>query len=109
MRIRGIALLVAVVLTAKLGKIEYAGHLETWYDLPMQKVVERADEATGLTDMYWIRSDGTKMYGEWVIVASHPSVPRFSFVETSLGTGIILDRHTVDNKNLYDIATDWKE
>ena len=109
MRIRGIALLVAVVLTAKLGKIEYAGHTETWYDLPMNKVVERTDEATGLTDMYWIRSDGTKMYGEWVIVASHPSVPRYSFVDTSLGLGIILDRHEMPDKNLYDIATDWKE
>ncbi len=108
--IRGIITLFAIILTARAGKITYNGHTESWYDLPMQKVIERSDAATGLSDMYWIREeDGVKMYGPWVIVAAHPSVTRYSFVETSLGTGIVLDRHTVPDVNLYDIATDWKE
>lgn len=108
--IRGIITLFAIILTARAGKITYNGHTESWYDLPMQKVIERSDEATGLSDMYWIREeDGVKMYGPWVIVAAHPSVTRYSLVETSLGTGIVLDRHTVPDVNLYDIATDWKE
>jgi len=106
--IRVIATLSAVVLTAKLGTIQYDGHKETWYNLNMKKVVARTDKAIGMSDLYWIRDDGVKMYGDWVIVAAHPSVTRYSFVETSLGTGIVLDRHTAGDPNLYDIATDWR-
>lgn len=105
---RNRTLLTALILTAALGRITYGNHTESWYDLPMNRVVTNAQEA-GIPCEYWVRDDGVKMFGEWVIVASHPSVPRYSLVETSLGIGIILDRHTVDNKNLYDIATDWKE
>ena len=104
-----VAILLAVILTAKLGRIEYMGHTETWYDLNMNKVVENTDNALGLSDMYWVRDDGVKCYGQWVIVASHPSVTRYSIVDTSLGTGIVLDRHEMSDKNLYDIATTWKE
>lgn len=100
--------LLAIVLTAALGRIQHNGHTETWYDLSMNKVIQNTRDAGIIAD-YWVRPDGTKMYGEWVIVASHPSVPRFSFIETSLGTGIVLDRHSVPDVNLYDIATDWKE
>lgn len=110
MKIRGtaIATLLAVVLTAKLGTIQYNGHTETWYDLDMSKVVANA-QAAGIPCEYSVRADGVKCFGEWVIVASHPSVTRYTFVETSLGTGIVLDRHTCQDTELYDIATDWKE
>ena len=104
-----VAILLAVILTAKLGRIEYMGHTETWYDLNMNKVVENTDNALGLSDMYWVRDDGVKCYAQWVIVASHPSVARYSIVDTSLGPGIVLDRHEMPDKNLYDIATTWKE
>lgn len=106
MKIRG--LLIATILTASIGRITYGNHVETWYDLPMNKVIQRSQDA-GIPCEYWIDERGVKMFGEWVIVASHPSVPRYSLVETSLGTGIILDRHSVDNVNLYDIATVWKK
>lgn len=105
---RNRTLLTALILTAALGRITYGNHTESWYDLPMNRVVTNAQEA-GIPCEYWVRDDGVKMFGEWVIVASHPSVPRYSLVETSLGTGIILDRHSVDNVNLYDIATVWKK
>lgn len=85
------------------------GHMETWYDLNMSKVIENTDNALGVSNMYWEREDGVKCYGPWVIVASHPSVTRYTFIETSLGPGIILDRHTMPDKDLYDIATTWKE
>lgn len=106
MKIRGLVL--AVVLTATLGKIEYMGHSETWYDLPMDRLVTRAQDM-GIPADYWIREDGVKMFGPWVIVAGHKDSIRFSRVPTSLGEGIILDKHCVDDPNLYDIATDWKE
>ena len=107
MRNKGI--LLAIVLTATLGRIQYGNHVETWYDLPMDNVIEHADADLGVSGMYSIREDGVKCYGPWVIVASHPSIPRYSFVETSLGQGIVLDRHEMPDKDVYDIATDWKE
>ena len=61
----------------------------------------------GIPCDYWEREDGCKMFGPWIIVAAHPSVTRYTFVETSLGTGIVLDRHCVNDPNLYDIATTW--
>ena len=105
--IRGIATLAAVVLTAKMGTIQYNGHRETWYNLKMDKVVSRAQNM-GIPAEYWVRDDGVKMFGPWVIVAGHPSVTRYTRIQTSLGEGIVLDYHTAGDKNLYDIATDWR-
>lgn len=109
-RLKGIAtqtLLALTVLTAAKGVNNFMGHKETWYNLDMKKVVERADKAFGMADLYKIREDGCKMYGPWIICAGHKSVPRYTLVETSRGTGIILDYHAVDDKSLIDIATNW--
>ena len=105
--IRGFVTLAAVILTAKLGTVQFEGHKETWYNLPMKRVVARSDSATGLSNMYWIREDGVKMYGPWVICAAHPSKIRYSRIQTSLGEGIILDTHTAKDTELIDIATTW--
>ena len=108
MRIRVIATMLAVILTAKLGKVQFQGHTETYYNLNMNRVVSRTNNELGVQEsLYWEREDGCKMYGLWVIVAAHPSVARYSFVETSRGMGIVLDSHTTSDKNLYDIATTW--
>lgn len=107
-RIIGIKVLLAVVLTASLGKVTYNGHTETWYDLNMSKVVQRAQNM-GIPCDYWVRDDGVKMFGPWVICAGHPSKIRYTFVQTSLGDGIILDTHEMDDTELIDIATTWKE
>ncbi len=69
----------------------------------MQKVIANTRKS-GVNAEYWVREDGCKMYGQWVIVAAHPSVTRYTFIETSRGTGIVLDRHTVDDPNLYELA-----
>ena len=109
MKIRGITLL-AVILTASLGRINYNGHCETWYDLDMTNVIERTDKELGMTGLYSVRSDGVKCYGQFVIVAADPRIHRrYTLVETSLGTGVVLDVHTADDPELIDIATDWKE
>lgn len=109
--IRGIATLAAVVLTAKLGTIQFQGHKETWYNLDMTNVIERSDKAIGMTGLYHIREDGVKCYGQFVIVAADPRRHRrYTFVETSLGTGIVLDTHTAKNDpELIDIATNWSK
>ena len=100
-------LLALSVLTAAKGVNNFMGHKETWYNLRMDKVIERADEDLGMTDLYHIREDGVKMYGPWVICAAHPSKVRYTRIDTSLGKGIILDTHRVNDPDLIDIATDW--
>ena len=105
--IRVLATLTAVVLTAKAGTIQYDGHKETWYNLKMDRVVSRAQNM-GIPADYWVREDGVKMFGPWVIVAADKSKTRYTRLQTSLGEGIILDYHTAGDKNLYDIATDWR-
>ena len=102
----GFKMFLAVVLTASLGKVTYNGHTETWYDLNMSKVVQRAQDM-GIPCEYWVRDDGVKMFGPWVICAGHPSKIRYTFVQTSLGDGIILDTHEMDDAELIDIATEW--
>ena len=98
----------AVVLTAKMGRIAFNNHTETWYNLRMNKVIERADAYYGLSDVYAVREDGVKTYNDFVICAADWSVyPYGSLIETSLGTGIVLDAHTAKDKNLVDIATSW--
>lgn len=105
--IRGITTLFTIILTASLGRIQFGTHTETWYDLPMDKVIANA-QAAGIPCEYSVREDGVKMFGQWVIVASHPSVTRYTLVDTSLGQGIVLDRHTAGDTELYDIATSWE-
>lgn len=100
--------LLYVVLTAVLGRVTYNGHTETWYDLPMSKVIQNAQDA-GIPCEYWIDERGVKMFGQWVIVAAHPSKIRYTMVDTSLGEGIILDYHTTGQEDLIDIACAWKE
>lgn len=98
----------ATILTAKIGTINYAGHVETWYNLKMNKVVERADAYYGLSDVYGVNEDGIKTYNGFVIVAADMSVPYGTVVETSRGIGIVLDYHTIKNgENTFDLATSW--
>jgi len=105
--IRVISTLFAIILTARLGTIQYNGHTEMWYDLPMDRVVQRAKDM-GIPAEYNVRSDGVKCFGPWVIVAAHPSKIRYTLVDTSLGPGIILDTHEMPDTELIDIATTWK-
>lgn len=111
-RLKGIAtqtLLALSVLTAAKGINTFCGHTESWYNLKMTKVVQRADRYYGLKDVYKVRDDGVKTYNGFVICAGNYEVhPYGSVVDTSLGTGIILD-HTGKgtDKTVIDIATAW--
>ena len=106
--LRLLTTLLATILTAKLGTIQFQGHKETWYNLRMNKVVERADSIYGLSNVYAVREDGVKTYNGFVIVAADWTIHPFgSVVETSRGLGIVLDHHTAGDKELIDIATTW--
>ena len=99
----------ASTLTKKGGVNYFNGQKETWYNLRMDKVLSKAESRLWV-NAYWIREDGVKMFGSYVIVAAPFDVhPWGSLVETSLGTGIVLDTglFAVDHKDQVDIATNW--
>lgn len=99
---------VTAILTAKLGTVQYEGHKETWYNLPMHNIVERADAYYGLEGVYDVREDGVKTYNGFLMLATDwNEYPFGSVIETSLGTGIVLDMQTTGNKQIVDIAVDW--
>lgn len=82
---------------------------ETYYNLDMSGVVSIM-RGMGNTDEYWVREDGVKMLGNYVMVAANLDLhPRGSYVETSLGTGIVCDTggFAINNPTQLDIATVW--
>ena len=87
----------------------YNGTKETYYNLPMSGVVGIMRRLGYLEDdyPYWVREDGVKMFGNYVMVAAPLDIyPRGSIVETSLGTGIVCDTGEMVGHWL-DIAVDW--
>lgn len=104
---RRTTILLAAILTARLGVNYYNGARETFYNLKMDRVIERAHE-NGIQGDYWIREDGVKMIGPYVIVAADWNLhPYGSVVDTSLGAGLVLDTGTFTDRSTVDIATDW--
>lgn len=82
---------------------------ETYYNLNMNGVVQIM-RSMGNNDQYWVRSDGAKMLGDYIIVAADLNThPRGSIVDTSLGKGIVCDTggFAKKNSNQIDIATTW--
>lgn len=82
---------------------------ETYYNLHMNKIVD-AMKRLGVNSEYWVRNDGVKMYGDYIMCAADLSVyPRGSIVETSLGTGIVCDTGAFVKSTgiVLDIATAW--
>lgn len=82
---------------------------ESYYNLRMNRVVQIMKDK-GYDYEYWIRSDGVKMFGPYVMVAADLSIyPKGSLVECSLGTGIVCDTgdfvYTTDRA--LDIAVSW--
>ena len=84
---------------------------ETYYNLNMHGVVSNAQNM-GIEGEYWVREDGCKMYGDYIICAADLNVhPRGSLVESSLGTCIVLDTggFTTNGSGVaLDIAVDWE-
>lgn len=96
-------------LTRQCGVFEGPSGRETFYNLPMGRVIQYM-EALGYNYRYWVREDGVKMYGNYVMCAADLSIkPKGTILETSLGTGIVCDTGSFVNQNRYqlDIATSW--
>lgn len=97
------------VLTARGGVNWYFDQYETYYNLPMDGVVAIA-RAHGIGGEYWVREDGAKMLGDYIMLATNNDVyPIGTLVPCSLGMGISLDTGTFAASNPYqiDIAVDW--
>lgn len=89
------------VLTPSGGVNSFNGNTETYYNLDMSGVIANAQNM-GIQGEYWVRDDGVKMYGDYVIVASQHD--KGTIIETSLGTGIVLDYCPAGT---VDVATAW--
>jgi hypothetical protein len=96
-------------LTKKRGTVNGPSGKETYYNLPMDGVI-RIMRRRGNNDPYWIREDGCKMLGDYIMVAANLDIrPRGTLVLTSLGMGIVCDTGAFAHRNVYqlDIAVDW--
>ena len=84
---------------------------ETYYNLPMGRVINYMRELGYTTEEYpyWVRSDGAKMLGDYVMVAADLSVySKGSIVPTSLGNGIVCDTGAFAGSSVaLDIAVNW--
>ncbi len=96
-------------LSPSAGTIMGPSGKETYYNLDMSGIV-RIMRSMGNKDKYWVRSDGVKMLGDYVMVAANLSLrPRGSHIRTSLGMGIVCDTggFAASNATQLDIATNW--
>lgn len=96
-------------LTPFAGSVMGPSGKETYYNLDMSGCVANM-RSIGNTDAYWVRSDGVKMLGNYVMIAADFSTrPLGSHVETSLGTGVVVDTGSFaySNPSQIDIAVTW--
>jgi hypothetical protein len=84
---------------------------ETYYNLNMSQCISIMRDL-GYSEEeypYWIREDGAKMLGDYVMVAADLSVySKGSIVPTSLGKGIVCDTGAFAGSSVaLDIAVNW--
>lgn len=109
-------------LSRKLGTVKGPSGKETYYNLNMLGIVnslkshgpvwQDIDPALrqNVAGDYYVRSDGCKMLGPYIMVAAHLGVhPRGSLVETTLGTGVVVDTGAFARSNAHqiDVAVNW--
>ena len=97
------------VLSRSAGSVMGPSGKETYYNLNMSGVVSIM-RGMGNYDEYWVRDDGCKMLGPYIMCAANLSVhPRGSLVESSLGTCIVCDTGGFASHNAHqlDIAVTW--
>lgn len=85
---------------------------ETYYNLPMNGVI-RIMRSMGYSEEeypYWVREDGVKMFGDYIMVAADLNIrPKGTILECSLGTAIVVDTgdFAKTNHTQLDVATSW--
>ena len=97
------------VLTRSRGTITGPSGKETYYNLNMSGCINIMS-GRGFHEPYWVRSDGVKMYGYYVMCAAGLSIrPKGSIVESSNGLAIVVDTGGFASRNpsQLDIAVSW--
>lgn len=100
-------------LTKSAGVFAGPSGKETYYNLPMGKVISNMRNRGYDVETYpfYVREDGAKMLGEYVIIAADYDIrPIGTVVETSLGYGLVCDTGSFASGKVttnLDIATDW--
>ena len=85
---------------------------ETYYNLKMDLCVAYMRDL-GYDEIeypYWIRDDGAKMLGNYVMCAANWSIrPKGTIIPTSLGDAIVVDTgdFVLEYPNGVDLAVDW--
>lgn len=94
------------------GTIEGPSGKETYYNLDMSGVISIMRNM-GFSEKdypYWVRDDGCKMLGNYIMVAANLNLrPRGTTIATSLGTGLVCDTggFAAYNQTQLDIAVTW--
>lgn len=99
-------------ITAESGVFYGVSGKETYYNLPMGNCINyMRDMGYDVEEYpYWIRPDGAKMLGEYVMCAAElSSRPKGTILETSLGMAIVVDTGAFakSNPTQIDLCTDW--
>ena len=77
---------------------------ETYYNLNMSRCLDIM-RSYGYDYEYWIREDGVKMFGSYVMIAANVGIyPKGSIIETSLGTAIVVDHCPA---GVIDVCVNW--
>lgn len=100
-------------ITVQSGVFNGPSGRETFYNLPMKGVISHMRKLGYDAEEfpYWIRDDGCKMLGPYIMVAANLKTrPYGTILETSMGTAIVCDTETFVKKypNGVDIAVNWK-
>ena len=101
------------VLSKSKGVVNGPSGKETYYNLNMTSVVNAMRRA-GYTEEeypYWIREDGVKMLGSYVMVAANYEIrPKGTIIESSLGYAIVCDTggFVKTNPTQIDVAVNWR-
>ena len=99
-------------LTKSSGVFQGPSGKETYYNLPMGRCIEIMRDMDYSVEDYpfWIREDGAKMLGEYVMCAANLNIrPKGTIVETSLGMAIVVDTGSfaASNEMQLDMAVNW--
>lgn len=101
------------VLSKSKGVVYGPSGKETYYNLDMSGVI-RAMRYAGYSEEeypYWIREDGVKMLGSYVMVAANYEIrPKGTIIQSSLGYAIVCDTggFARNNPTQLDIAVSWR-
>jgi len=98
------------ILTPSSGVAYGPSGFETYYNLDMTGVINVMSSYGYSQSDYWVRDDGCKMLGNYIMVAANLDIrPRGTILECSLGPAIVCDTGHFSYNNPYqlDIAVNW--